>query len=91
MANKIPLYSISKYRTELMGLATIFILICHSPINGIQMPKYLEYTIVQGQIGVDLFLFLSGMGLWFSLTKTTCGGGKNGILNDTYEYLFHIW
>ncbi len=64
-----------------MGLATIFILICHAPINGVQMPKLLEYTIVQGQIGVDIFLFLSGMGLWYSLNKEDLsGGGKKWYL-----------
>lgn len=60
---------LSKYRVEMMGVATIMILICHGPGNGIKMPKLLEYAIVQGQIGVDIFLFLSGMGLWYSLTN----------------------
>ena len=60
---------LSKYRTELMGISALMILVCHAPGNGIGMPKYLEYALVQGQIGVDIFLFLSGMGLWYSLSK----------------------
>ena len=52
-----------------MGISAIMILICHTPINGIKMPKLLEYILVQGQIGVDIFLLLSGMGLWYSLNS----------------------
>lgn len=79
---QIHLNVISTFRKELMGIATILILICHAPGNGIYMPKYLEYLIVQGQIGVDIFLFLSGMGLWFSLTnhEQLTGGGESAAL-----------
>lgn len=59
----------SKYRTELMGFSAIAILICHTTGNGIVMPQLLSYLLAQGQIGVDIFLFLSGMGLWYSLSK----------------------
>lgn len=60
---------LSKWRTELMGISAIMILICHAPGNGIEMPTFMKYALVQGQIGVDVFLFLSGMGLWYSLSK----------------------
>ena len=68
---------LSKFRKELMGISAIMILICHIPGNGIRMPKVLEYVLAQGQIGVDIFLFLSGMGLWYSLSKSSVisGGG----------------
>ena len=61
-------YNISKHRTELMGLATIFIIIFHSSIN------VKDITILQslkniGDFGVDIFLFLSGIGLYFSYTN----------------------
>ena len=69
MTNNLKLNDISKFRTELMGISAIMILICHTPINGIKMPKLLEYILVQGQIGVDIFLLLSGMGLWYSLNS----------------------
>ena len=69
------LSKISEYRTELMGMSAILILICHS-VAYIEMPRILHYVLSLGNIGVDLFLFLSGMGMWFSLTKPLRGGGK---------------
>lgn len=66
--------AISKYRMELMGVSTIFILICHAAGNNVFMPKWLMYMVAQGAIGVDLFLFLSGMGLYYSLLNHSGGG-----------------
>lgn len=60
---------ISRYRTELMGFSALLILFCHS-IAYVKMPQVLSYAISFGNIGVDLFLFLSGMGMWFSLSKS---------------------
>ena len=59
---------LSKYRTELMGISALLILICHS-VAYISMPNFMKYTLSLGNIGVDLFLFISGMGLWYSLEK----------------------
>ena len=67
------LSKISKYRTELMEMSAILILVCHS-VAYIEMPRILQYVLSFGNIGVDLFLFLSGMGMWFSLTKPLGGG-----------------
>lgn len=61
---------ISRYRIQLMGLAAIMIIACHAPKHGVEMPPILASTLVLGNLGVDLFLFLSGMGLWFSLSKS---------------------
>lgn len=68
MNEKYNFYNISKHRTELMGLATIFIIVFHSSIY------VKDITILQslkniGDFGVDMFLFLSGIGLYFSYTK----------------------
>lgn len=60
---------ISRYRTELMGLSALLVLFCHS-IAYLKMPKMLLYAISFSNIGVDLFLFLSGMGMWYSLSKS---------------------
>lgn len=35
-----------------------------------------RYILSLGNVGVDLFLFLSGMGMWNSLSKTKCGAIK---------------
>lgn len=61
---------LSKYRTPLMGLAIIGIIICH---NSIVFPGKLEKfnALVRNfcEGGVDLFLLLSGIGCWFSYSK----------------------
>lgn len=72
--NGFNLNLISKYRAELMGVSTLLILICHAAGNDVLMPRWLMYLVAQGQVGVDIFLFLSGMGLYYSLNQS--GGGK---------------
>lgn len=80
------LSKISEYRTELMGMSAILILICHS-VAYIEMPRILHYVLSLGNIGVDLFLFLSGMGMWFSLTKSLRGGVKRWYSNRYIKLL----
>jgi len=57
---------ISKYRTELMGVAMLLVIAFH-----IHTPRTSIWHGVaeQGNIGVDIFFFLSGVGMWYSLTK----------------------
>ena len=40
---------ISKYRTQLMGIAAILILVCHAPGNNVLMPQFLLKLCEQGQ------------------------------------------
>lgn len=60
---------LSKYRTELMGVAILWVFLFHcqgfykNPLNP------LWYVMAMGFGGVDIFLFLSGMGLCFSYTR----------------------
>ena len=60
---------ISKYRSSLMGIATIGIIMCHAAPNGVNLPPLLKSVFGLGQLGVDLFFFLSGFGLFYSLSK----------------------
>ena len=62
----IDLSAISRYRGELMGLAMIFVMLFH-----VWMPKSnAMYGLVRcGNVGVDMFLFLSGIGLWYAWGK----------------------
>lgn len=62
------LYLLSKYRTQLMGIAALFIIICHAPVYGVELPHYVRMLFVWGNIGVDMFLFLSGLGCFYSLS-----------------------
>jgi len=61
----LDLYLISKYRTELMGVATIMILVCHAPTYML-LPSFLTQAFSFCSIGVDIFLILSGIGLCYS-------------------------
>lgn len=62
----IQLSHISRYRGELMGFAMLIIVLFH-----VGLPRHdLFFGLKRmGNIGVDLFFFLSGMGLWFSWSK----------------------
>ncbi|MFD1774344.1 acyltransferase family protein [Paenibacillus rhizophilus] len=59
---------ISKYRTQLMGIAILWIVFYHSTINTSSVP--IINTIKEiGYGGVDIFLMLSGLGLYFACQK----------------------
>lgn len=70
---------LSTYRTQLMGMATLMIIACHAPASGVVMPHLLTRIFTQGNYGVDLFLLLSGLGVYYSLSKqpvtSLLGGG----------------
>ena len=58
---------ISKYRTPLMGIAMLLVFFSHLPIpinNSV-----LNFFKWNGHFGVDIFVILSGMGLFFSFRK----------------------
>lgn len=59
----------SKYRTQIMGFAAIMIILCH--IRGINYSNFpfLEKLLWFGNYGVELFLFVSGIGMYHSLSK----------------------
>ena len=65
---------LSKYRTALMGIAAIWILIFHEwnrIFDAIPVLGEMEHFIKRiGFCGVDIFLLLSGMGLTFSIKKS---------------------
>ena len=65
---QVDLSLISKYRAQLMGIATLGILFCHCPAH-VAMPKMLAYAMFIGQTGNALFMWLSGFGLFYSLSS----------------------
>ena len=71
----------SKYRSQLMGFAAILILLCHSWYC-IDFPASVKYIIVSCNVGVDVFLLLSGIGLFFSLEK------RKSSLKKWYSHRF---
>lgn len=70
---------ISKYRSELMGVATLFVMLFHFRANMAEAP--LDFLSSIGYGGVDIFLFLSGFGLF-------CGYKNNKKLKFFYYKRF---
>lgn len=62
----IQLAGISRYRGELMGAAMLFVILFHVSLSR-DDPFYGLRRC--GNVGVDMFLFLSGVGLWFAWSK----------------------
>jgi len=66
---------ISQQRSVLMGIATLLVVIFHSvdlstkflPLNILK--GLLNFIKTNGEVGVDIFLLLSGFGLYYSLEK----------------------
>lgn len=74
MDKRVEFNLISVLRPHLMGIATLMILFCHAEpriIVGAAMPNALSWLLKWGNYGVDLFLLLSGFGLYFSLKNTS--------------------
>lgn len=73
LINKLNVFNLgllSRQRTFLMGVATIMIILCHIPKYGVNVDGLLRFILAYGNIGVDIFLFLSGLGCYYSLSKT---------------------
>ena len=65
------LFNISKYRTQLMGIAAFWVLAHHmftELYTTVSIPIVTQ-IFARGNIGVDMFLVVSGMGLYVSITK----------------------
>ncbi len=65
-ASNIEMAGISRFRGELMGAAMLFVMLFHVSLNR-DDPFYGLRRC--GNVGVDMFLFLSGVGLWFAWVK----------------------
>ena len=55
--------SLSKFRTELMGLACLWVMLHHTAFDWPLVLEPLERFSKYGNLGVDIFLLLSGVGL----------------------------
>lgn len=63
----IELGNISLFRAQLMGIAILIIILFH-----VNLPRFDTFFGLKriGNLGVDMFFLLSGIGLWFSWVKT---------------------
>lgn len=58
---------ISVYRSELMGWSILWVMMLHFTFNQITP---LGFVAQYGFAGVDIFMMVSGLGLYYSLNKT---------------------
>ena len=72
----LSLSKISTYRTQLMGVAALLIVLCHANIYPVATSPIIRKLLSFGNAGVDIFLFLSGVGVFYSLK----GGGRKNLL-----------
>lgn len=60
---------LSQYRSALMGISIIMILLCHARMDGANLPDVMLSILSLGNWGVDIFLLVSGIGMSFSIQK----------------------
>jgi len=65
--NTFSLYNLSKYRGEMYGVSMIWIVLHHAYLIGYEWSGASSVFAV-GYLGVEVFLFLSGISLFFSFT-----------------------
>lgn len=88
----IELFNVSRFRAEHMGAAMLMIILFH-----VALPRTDDFFGLRrmGNIGVDIFLFLSGIGLWFSWAKNNSPAltlppplrGTEGVLTLLRDWL----
>lgn len=64
---------VRRYRSAVMGLAIFWVVCNHSGIAA-NLPEPLRFLAEVGYGGVDIFLFLSGFGLYYSLERDSDEG-----------------
>ena len=62
------IHDLSRFRSELMGVAMIAVMLFH--VVGSRHDTMWYCMARCGNVGVDMFLFLSGIGLWFAWTTS---------------------
>lgn len=66
----IDLSKVSLYRTQLMGIAAILIVLCHASLYGVQMCSVVSTILNIGNIGVDVFFIFVWNGLLLFFEQT---------------------
>lgn len=64
------LKGITDSRSEIMGIATIGVFLAHI-LSVVSFPIVLERILTYGNCAVYIFAFLSGFGLYYSLSKSS--------------------
>lgn len=69
MRTSIDIALLSKYRTQLMGIAMLWVMLRHSEFNDTGYAFIIRLLHRSGYGGVDIFFLLSGLGLFFAYNK----------------------
>lgn len=79
----IELVNISRFRGEHMGMAMLIIILFH-----VSLPRTDDFYGLRrmGNLGVDIFLFLSGVGLWFSWIKVRVNDPDRGLFSQWRDF-----
>ena len=73
--------SLSKFRSELMGFACLWVMLRHNPFDWPSALYPIKLFALYGNLGVDMFLLLSGVGLYYAWSKKP-------VLSDFYARRF---
>ena len=84
MMKPIAIHDLSRYRGELMGIAMLVVMLFH--VGGNRHETLWLCMSRCGNVGVDMFLFLSGIGLWYTWTK-----GQPSSLHLPPSSLLHFY
>lgn len=68
---------LSRFRTQIMGAATIGVILCHAVLWDDELPFVFAKVLSLGNFGVDIFLLVSGMGIFYSLNKSGSSNLQN--------------
>ncbi len=63
----------------LMGVATAYIICCHAQYWCNELPIFITKTLMMGYIGVDIFLLISGIGMFYSWSSTYAHSSKKSL------------
>ena len=76
MTVALDLKKISQYRTPLMGISALMVIMCHFVLYSDNLSNVVRRLLELGNVGVDIFLLLSGIGCYYSLKN----GGANKMV-----------
>ena len=82
--NSFSLYNLSRYRGELYGVSMMLIVLYHAYLAGYEWSGIFSVFTV-GYLGVEVFLFLSGISLFFSYTA------DNSLLHFYIKRILRLW
>lgn len=81
LTNFFKISNIGTYRTELMGISTWMILLLHFPLFNDTLLENIQGNLF---LGVEIFIMLSGFGLYYSFQK------NNDIKKFYFKRLYRI-